>query len=296
MSWALVIGSTGHTGRETVRLLVRSGVSVRAVSRDIDAAMALPELAGADLFEGDSALPETLIPAFEGVEKLYYVPPTVEEWATLQSQLIEIARDEGVQHMARISTVGTAPDADSMTLRSHWQGEREMEQSGMAYTHIRSNSFYQNCLFDKDEIARNDLFYSCVGNVRYAKVDTRDLAGVIALSLTQPGHENQAYTLTGPEPLSYHDMASKLSAALGREIRYVDLPNPDYRDYLVSTGLPTWLADEFVAMYGNYEEGSFVTETTETVQGLLGRPPRSFDDFARDYRSFFASKPRTQTH
>lgn len=282
-----MIGATGHTGNETVRLLVQAGVPVRAVTRDPSRAAALPALAGAELVEGDSAIPETLKTAFNGVEKLYYVPPTVEGWATLQKETIEIARDSGVQHMARISTVGTAPDSVSMTLRAHWEGERHMEQSGMAYTHIQSNSFYQNCLFDSDEIIRNNKFYSCVGNVRYAKVDTRDLASVVALSFTQPGHENQAYTLTGPEPLSYQVIAFKLSAALGRQITYVDMPNPDYRDYLVSTGLPTWLADEFVAMYGNYEDGGFVTETTDTILDLLGRPPRPFDEFARDYTSFF---------
>lgn len=284
----LVIGATGNTGSETVRLLVEAGVPVRAVTRDPTRVAAEPSLAGAEIVAGDSARPATLEPAFENVDRLYYVPPTVEGWPAAQTQLIELARDSGVRHIVRISTVGTDPESISMTLRAHWQGEREMEESGMAYTHIRSNSFYQNCLFDREEIAKHDRFFSCVGRVRYAKVDTRDLASVAVVCLTQPGHENQAYTLTGPEPLSYEDMASRLSRALGRRISYVDLTNSEYRNYLVTTGLPAWLADEFVAMYGNYEDGGFVTDTTTTIQDLLGRPPRSFDDFAWDHRSLFA--------
>jgi uncharacterized protein YbjT (DUF2867 family) len=69
------------------------------------------ELAGADLFVADSAQPETLSNAFDGVEKVYLVPPTVPHWDDVQTQLIELARDHDVQHIVRISTVGTAPDA-----------------------------------------------------------------------------------------------------------------------------------------------------------------------------------------
>jgi uncharacterized protein YbjT (DUF2867 family) len=270
-----------------VRLLVEQGVPVRAVTRDPARATKMPELAGAEIFAGDSSVPETLSGAFDGVDKVYLVPPTVPQWDQLQTQLIELARHNNVQHIVRISSVGTAPDAVSMTLRSHWKGEREMERSGMAFTHIRSNSFYQNCLFDVSSIKGEDRFFSCVGRVRYAKVDTRDIARVVVLALTEPGHENQAYTLTGPEALTYREMATKLTRALGREIAYVDLPNEQYEEYLRSTGLPSWLAEEFVAMYGFYEEGSFVEETTDTIQRLLGRPPGSFDKFAEDYKAHF---------
>lgn len=266
---------------------MEQGVPVRAVTRNPVRATKMPELAGSEMFVGDSSLPETLSGAFDRVEKVYLVPPTVPQWDQLQTQLIELARDNGVQHMVRISSVGTTADAVSMTLRSHWKGEREMERSGMAYTHIRSNSFYQNCLFDISSIKGEDRFYSCVGRVRYAKVDTRDIARVVALALTERGHENHAYTLTGPEALSYRDMAEKLTRALGREIAYIDLPNEEYEEYLRSTGLPDWLAKEFVAMYGFYEEGSFVEETTDTIRWLLGTPPGSFDKFAEDYRAHF---------
>ena len=285
-----MIGASGHTGKETVRLLVERGVPVRTVARDPLRAMTTSELAGAELFTGDSSRPETLSGAFEGVEKLYLVPPTVPKWDEVQSQLIDMAQANGVQHIVRISTVGTASDAVSMTLRSHWKGEREMEQSGMAYTHIRSNSFFQNCLFDAASIKNEDRFFGCVGKVRYAKVDTRDLASVITLALTESGHENQAYTLTGPEALTYDDMAMGLSRALGRDIAYCDVSNDEYEEYLRSTGLANWLAAEFVAMYGFYEEGSFVEDITDTIQELLGRPPRSYAQFAEDYRAFFYAR------
>ncbi|HKY46612.1 MAG TPA: SDR family oxidoreductase [Acidimicrobiia bacterium] len=283
----LVIGATGHTGRETVRLLVEMGMPVRAVTRDRATAAALTELAGAELVVGDSAEPETLNAAFGGVDKLYLVPPTVFGWAEAQATLIEMARENGVRHIVRISTVGVAPDALSLTLRSHWRGEQEMEQSGMGFTHIRSNSFFQNCLFDSDEIIEHDRFFGCVGRVTYAKVDTRDVASVVALALAEPGHEGRTYTLTGPAAITYKEMAAGLSRALGRTIRYVDLPNPEYLEYLLSLDYPRWLAEEFVAMYGHYEEGSFVSQTTDTIEMLLKRPPRSFDTFATDYRSHF---------
>ncbi len=283
----LVIGASGNTGRETVRLLVEKGIPVRAVTRDREAASSLVDLAGAELFEGNSAEPETIAGAFQDIEKVYLVPPTAPGWADAQSELIDMAREQDVQHIVRISTVGVASDALSMTLRSHWRGEQEMERSGMGFTHIRSNSFFQNCLFDSEEINKRDRFFSCVGTVRYAKVDTRDVASVVALAITEPGHEGQAYTLTGPKAISYEDIAEGLSRAVGRSIQYVDLPNSAYLEYLLSTGYERWLAEEFVAMYGHYEEGGFVSQTTDTVEMLLMRPARTLDDFARDYRSYF---------
>jgi uncharacterized protein YbjT (DUF2867 family) len=282
----LVIGATGSTGSETVRLLVEKGVAVRALTRDLDRAAKLPALERAEIVMGDSSRPETLGDALAGVEKLYLVPPTLPGWDRAQSGLIEAARSAGIQHVVRMSATGVSPDAPSMSLSFHWKGERELEQSGMAFTHVRPNSFFQNCLFDAPTIKGEGRFYSCVGGMRFAKVDTRDVARVVAAALTEDGHAGKTYELTGPEALSYVDMARKLSRALGREIEYVDLANDQYEQHLCESGFPDWLAREFVAIYGFYPEGTG-DRTTDTIERLTGAPPRSFDEFARDHAVAF---------
>jgi hypothetical protein len=107
--------------------------------------------------------------------------------------------------------------------------------------------------------------------------------------LTEDGHEGKTYEVTGPEPLSYWDMAAKLSAALGREIEYVNLSTDERAAQLIAAGLPDWMAREFSDIYGRgfYGAGGGAT-TTDTIEQLLGRAPRSYDDFARDYAAAFS--------
>ena len=286
----LVIGSTGPTGSETVRHLVERGVEVRAQTRDPEKAASLPGFDRAEIVQGDSSKPEELVAAFEGVEKVYLVPPTAQNWDRIQSGLIENAKRAGVAHIVRMSAIGVGPDQPSMSLSFHWKGEQELEASGIAYTHIRPNSFNQNTLFDAASIKAENRFYSCVGDARFAKVDTRDIGQVVATVLTEDGHAGKTYELTGPEPLTYDDLAEKLSSVVGRTIEYVDMAPDDYSAALQGFGFPDWLANEFADIYGRgfYREsgGAYVTDT---IQQLLGRPPRSFDDFARDYAGVFAA-------
>jgi uncharacterized protein YbjT (DUF2867 family) len=281
----LVIGATGPTGRSAVHELLARGACVRALTRD---PKRVASLTGAEVFVGDSSQPDSLVRAFAGVTKLYLVPPTLPGWDEVESSILRLARASEVTHVVRISALGTRADAASMSLRFHWRGERELERSGIAFTHIRTNSFFQNTLFDASSIRREGAIYSCVGPQRFAKVDTRDIGEVVATVLTTPGHESRAYTLTGPESLSYDDLADIMSRVLGRTIRYVDLSVSQYADFLVREGFPSWLADEFAAIYGlGFPDGREIEAVTDSVEQLLQRPPRTFATFVDDHRAQF---------
>jgi uncharacterized protein YbjT (DUF2867 family) len=281
----LVLGATGPTGRSAVAELLPRGETVRAVTRDPRRA---DDLTGAEIYVGDSSQPDSLERAFAGVSKLYLVPPTLPGWGDIETDILALARAAGVDHVVRISALGTDPDAASMSLRFHWRGERQLERSGMAFTHIRCNSFFQNTLFDAPWIKRDSAIYSCVGPLRFAKVDARDIGEAVATVLTSPGHESRAYTLTGPESLSYADLADVMSRVLGRPIRSVDMSVADYTELLVRDGVEAWLAEEFAAIYGlGFAEGSEVEEVTDAVSQLLARPPRTFAAFVAENRAQF---------
>jgi uncharacterized protein YbjT (DUF2867 family) len=285
----LVIGATGPTGRATIRELVLRGEHVRALTRDRAKAEAMPELAGAEIVVGDSSQPQTLDGVFTGADKVYLVPPLALGWNEMQAGLIEAARRAGVRYIVKISAIGVSPDEPSMSLTHHWQGEQEIEASGIPYTHVRGNSFSQNTLYEAATIKAKDRFFDCVGDAPFAKVDTRDIGEVVAKVLTEDGHEGKIYELTGPEPLAYDEMAKRLSAALGRKIEYVNLATAERAAQLEAAGLPDWMAREFSDIYGRgfYGEGGGAT-TTDTIEQLLGRPPRRYDDFARDYADAFS--------
>lgn len=285
----LVIGATGLTGSEAARHLLLRGERVRALTRDAARAEATPALAGAEIAVGDSSKPESLESVFAGVDKVYLVPPTDLAWDRMQSGLIDQARKAGVRHVVKLSAIGVGPDQPSMSLSFHWKGEQELEASGIPYTHIRGNSFFQNTLFEVATIKAEGKFYDCVGDAKFAKVDTRDIGEVVAKVLAEDGHEGKIYELTGPESLGYPDMASKLSAGLGREIEYVDVSTEERAARLEAAGLPDWMAKEFSDIYGRgfHREGGGGT-LTDTVEELLGRPPRWYDDFVRDYADAFS--------
>jgi uncharacterized protein YbjT (DUF2867 family) len=285
----LVVGATGPTGSAAVRELVARRVRVRVLTRDRAKAAAMPELAGAEVVVGDSSQPDTLEHALGGVGKVYLVPPLAPGWNVMQTGLIDAARRAGVRHVARISAIGAGPDEPSMSLAYHWQGEQELEASGMAWTHLRGNSFSQNTLYEAATIRAEGRFYDCVGDAPFAKVDTRDIGEIVAKVLTEDGHEGQTYELTGPQPLTYAEMAERLSAALGRRIEYVNLSVDERAAQLEAAGLPDWMAREFSSIYGaGFYGAGGGARTTGEVERLLGRPPRPFDDFARDYAAAFA--------
>jgi uncharacterized protein YbjT (DUF2867 family) len=284
----LIIGATGPTGKEAVAQLVNRGQKVRAVTRDPEKAAAMAELAGAEIVAGDSSNVASLTSAFEGVDKVYLVPPTDRNWDQLQSAIVEAARAAGVAHIVKMSAIGAGPDQPSMSLSFHWQGEVDIEDAGIAYTFIRPNSFFQNTLFDAPTINAEGKFYSCVGDAQFAKIDTRDIGEVVAKVLSEDGHQGKIYELTGPEPLTYSDIAVTLSSAVGRSIEYVDMAADDYAGALETAGFPGWLAKEFADIYGRgFYRDSGGAYTTDTVERLLGRPPRAFSEFARDYAEAF---------
>jgi uncharacterized protein YbjT (DUF2867 family) len=109
-------------------------------------------------------------------------------------------------------------------LRWHAEAEKELENSGLAFTHLQPNQFMQVYLRLKDTIASQGKFYAASKDSRVSPVEVRDIAAVAVAVLTGAGHEGQTYVITGPEALTYADVAEKLSAAVGKNVTYVDVP------------------------------------------------------------------------
>jgi uncharacterized protein YbjT (DUF2867 family) len=122
---------------------------------------------------------------------------------------------------------------------------------------------------------------------RQSLVDVRDIADVAVAALTGSGQEGRIYEITGPEALSYHDVAATLSASLGKPVRYVDVPAEAALDSLLKGGLPEWNARALVELYGVIATRA-AARVTDTVERLTGHPPISFAQFARDHAGAFS--------
>jgi uncharacterized protein YbjT (DUF2867 family) len=152
---------------------------------------------------------------------------------------------------------------------------------------LRPHHFMQNLLSQADNIVNDGVVYSSSGEGRIPFVDTRDIAAVAAVTLTQPGHTGKKYVITGSEALSYRQATEILAQAIGRPLRFVDEPSDQARARLTGVGQPSWLVDSLLAIAA-YQRAGGPTETiTSVVADLTGRPPRTFAEFARDYAARF---------
>ena len=112
-------------------------------------------------------------------------------------------------------------------------------------------------------------------------MDVRDLADVAVAALTNSEHDNKIFSLTGPDALTFAEMTQKLSRAVGRSITFVDVPPESMRAALAGLGFPSWQADGLIEEFAMYRRGEAIT-VEPGVGEALGRPARSFDEFARD--------------
>jgi uncharacterized protein YbjT (DUF2867 family) len=207
--------------------------------------------------------------------------------AELQSNLIEAAKSAGVRHIVKLSAIGVGSGLELISLgRLHRQTEEEIERSGIAYTHLRPNGFMQNSFMFANTIKTQNAFYAPLGDARVSYVDARDVSSVAFATLTENGHENQAYEITGPEALSYHDMAREFSAALGKEVKYVDVPMEAAREAMLGLGMQEWLVNALVELFNFYGEGR-ADKVTDVVRTATGKEPITFSQFARAYSQVF---------
>ncbi len=280
----LVTGSTGLIGSEVVRLLSQAGVPARALVRSRSPQPALP---GVTPVIGDLAKPETLSPVFAGCATLFLLTGNGEDAATLQHHAIAAGREAGVTHVVKLSAFGASAHSNSLVGRLHYQVERELQETELAWTMLRPHHFMQNLLSQAANVINEGVVYSSSGDGRIPFVDTRDIAAVAAVTLTQPGHTGKKYVITGSEALSYRQATEILAQAIGRPLSFIDEPFGEARARLTGAGQPAWLVDSLLAIAA-YQRAGGPTETiTSVVADLTGRPPRTFSEFARDYAARF---------
>jgi uncharacterized protein YbjT (DUF2867 family) len=224
---------------------------------------------------------------FAGCTKLFLLTGNSENAYELQRHSLAAARQAGVTQVVKLSAFGASPRSNSMIGRMHYQIETELQESGLAWTILRPHHFMQNLLGQADNIINDGVVYSSSGDGKIPFVDTRDIAAVAAVTLTQPGHTGKKYVVTGGEALSYRQATAFLGQAIGRPLRFIDEPFDEARARLTKAGQPAWLVDSLLAIAA-YQRAGGPTETiTSVVADLTGKAPRTLAKFARDYAGAF---------
>jgi uncharacterized protein YbjT (DUF2867 family) len=192
-----------------------------------------------------------------------------------------------VGHVVALSAMGASPSSRMAFARWHAEIDEYLSASGLGYTILRPAAFMQVHLLPVDTVMREGAWYGMSGDGAAAYIDAVDIAAVAAHVLTMPGHLGATYELTGPAAITLPEAAAELSAVIGREIRYVDMPADRFRAGLADAGLPDWAADGVVALYQEIREGHAATVTNE-VEKATGRPAHSYRQFAEAHKEAFA--------
>lgn len=280
-----VTGATGTIGSELVRLLAAGDIAVRALSRRAGAAEALP---GVEWVTADLAEREGLVDALGGAKRLFLLTGNGADMVRLQKNAIAAARAAGVRHVVKLSALGASDHSQSVIGLWHRNVERALEESGLAWTVLRPHVFMQNLLDQSDSIRDEGRIHSAAGDGRIPFVDTRDIAAVAAAVLNEAGHEGQRYVLTGPEAISYDDIAEVLGRVLGREVTHVAETDDEAWIRLRRRGLAPWAAAAQIALYGYQRHGGSTARVSDSVEGLTGKAARGFERFARDHADSFS--------
>jgi uncharacterized protein YbjT (DUF2867 family) len=286
----LITSAPGNNANAVIRELTEAGVRVRALLRNPNSA---GEIKGplVEVAVGDFLNPASLDAALRGVEKAFLIPPTDPRSVEMQVNFIRAAKRAGTRHVVKLSVNGADVNSPVRVARWHGEGEKELEASGIPFTHLRPNAFMQNFLGLAPTIVSQGEFYQPAADGKVSHIDVRDIAAVAAKALTGNGHQGKTYVITGPEALSYDEAAGKLSAAIGRPVKYVNVTPEDFKKSLLGWGIPEYMADGLNEFFAAIRAG-YCAVVTNTVEEVAKRKPISFGDFARDFAGAFTARPQ----
>ena len=274
----VITGATGNVGARTVELLRSQGQQVRGLSRH----PSHPDDLAVDLADADA-----VVAALAGAKAVFAIVPAVENQLDMERNLISAARQTGVDHYARLSSLNADPNGKDSVSRVHGKAEQLLEESGLSYTHIRGNFFMQMFLTQAENIVHQNVFATCaVSSAEVGFIDTRDIAAVASIALSQDGYEGKTLRLTGPELLTFSAAVELLSKTIGKTINYYDMDCDEYRKALLGAGVSEYLTDHVIGLYTRIGSGSSAV-TTDEVAKITGKAPRSFQTFASDYADKF---------
>ena len=277
----LVVGGTGNVGSGVVIELLKRGAEVRALVRKPPAVGKLP--AGVEATIGDLLDPVSVEKAMQGVDKLFLLNAVVTDELTQALIAYDIAKRIGLKHVTYLSVFKVDEFRDVPHFASKLAVENALREFGVPYTILRPGYYIQNDINLKGALTGAGVYPIPIGTAGIATADIRDIAEAAAISLTEKGHEQQTYDIVGPTLISGPGNAALLSKLIGKDIKYT-LHNFDQWEQGMRANMPSWSAFDLRMMFQGYFDRGFASTETEVARltKLLGRAPRSYEDFAAE--------------
>jgi len=277
----LVLGGTGTVGSQVARDLLARQVDVHILTRHAAKAKALP--AGAKAVTGDLLDPKTVRSVFTGMDGVFLLNAVSATECHEGLMAVNGARLAGVKRLVYLSV----HDADKAPHLPHFGAKLPIEAairvSGIPFTILRPNNFFQNDYWYKDVLYTAGVYPQPMGDAGLSRVDVRDIGEAAAIALTAGGHEGKTYNLDGPEAHTGASTAEIWGNVLGRRIAYAGNDLDAWETQSLAS-LPAWMAFDFRLMYEFFQKHGLKATAAdlERQTALLGHPPRRFEDFAAE--------------
>ncbi|MDH4069222.1 MAG: NmrA family NAD(P)-binding protein [Ignavibacteria bacterium] len=284
----LVIGGTGTVGSQVVANLVAKKAKVRVMTSSADKVNAMP--GGAEGVVGNLTDKGSLAGAFNGIERACVITALSENETEQGLNAVAAAKGAGVRRFVYMSIHRLEDIPEAPHFASKVPIEKAIRESGMAYTIIRPNNFYQNDYWFQQPILEYGVYAQPIGNKGVSRVDVRDIGEALTNALLDDGHEGKTYNLVGPGVCTADKTAQLYGKALGKDVVYAGDDLEQWGAAAVKM-MPQWLVDDLKLMYRSFQTKGFEAKPghLEETVNILGKNPRSFNAFVDEVTSQWKS-------
>ena len=281
----LVTGATGRVGYRLMEALADARADATAMVRVEAKAADLPGTGRHVVGTLDDPPPAQVLRRFD---RIFLLSPEIEEQVELERAFIDAVAKAGHQpHMVKLCADGFQdPGCDVRFMLAHRQVAYHLDSVGLPVTYLAAATYMDDLLGEAEEIQRTGEIRASAGSGRAGFIAATDVALAAAHVLTTDGHDGDTYVVTGPEALSYADIARRFSAVFGRKVDYADLPAARIRDLLLASGRTAWQADGDLERFAWIRQGGAAT-VTGTVREFTGADPRPLEEWLADSRATF---------
>ncbi|MGD8426704.1 MAG: NmrA family NAD(P)-binding protein [Balneolaceae bacterium] len=289
----LVLGGTGTVGSQVVHELLKRDTEVHVLTRKVKTRKDIPS--GVIYVSGDLLNVDTIRSVFKNIDAVFLLnavslTETHEGLMALNGAILG-----GVKNIVYLS-VHQAEEAPHLPhFGAKLAIETAIKASGIPYTILRPNNFYQNDYWFKESLLKYNVYPQPLGNAGVSRVDVRDIAEAAAIALTSDKHHGKTYNMVGPNLITGESSAELWSSALKKIITYGG-DNLDAWEKQALQYSPAWMVFDFKLMYSFFQLQGFkaTREDIRRETALLGHEPRSYKDYVNETAEIWKKEPVTK--
>jgi len=282
-------GNVGAVGFKIVELLRSKNLPVRAMVHRFDSRSEALAKLGAEVVKGDLTDLQDVHRAINGCGSIYFGMSVSPSYLEATVNTATVAKYHGIKvfvNMSQmtVSQMSVTETTSSLQQKLHWLAEQVLNWSGLPVVHIRPTVFLEHFFFHQwaaESIRQSGEIQLPFGSGRTSPVATKDIARVVVEILSNPDpHIGKVYELTGPKSENLNDIAAEYSLALGRPVKYVDVPLEEWRNNRLKN-LPEHVVNHFYTMAGLHKDNRY-DRLVHTVEEITGKKPMSVKEWVQD--------------